>query len=254
MAKVQVALQLYTVRDEMAKDFLGTLERVAKMGYPAVELAGTGGLSAQELGRALDGLGLEVWGTHVGFDQLLNNLGELVAFNQAIGNRFLVCPGLPEERRRDADAYRRTAELYDQIGAKARAEGMVVGHHNHDGEFKTPGGKAGMDILIEGTQAENFGAELDVFWAAFAGVDPAAYIRRYPGRFPLLHIKDMAPGPERKFAEIGEGMLDFPAMFAAAEEVGGTQCYIVEQDQCYERSSLESVRISLENLKQWGKL
>lgn len=248
-----MALQLYTVREELAKDFIGTVKRVAEMGYPAVELAGTGGLSAGELRKLLDDLGLEVYGTHLGFDQMLNNLQEQIDFNQALGNRFLICPGLPEERRRDAAAYAQTAALYDEIGARARGQGMVIGHHNHDSEFRTPGGKAGMDILIENTAPEHFGAELDVFWAQYAGVDPTAYIRKYPGRFPLLHIKDMAPGPERAFTEVGEGIVDFAAIFAAAEEVGGTQCYIVEQDVCA-RPCLESARISLEHLKQWGKL
>lgn len=254
MAKVQVALQMYTVRDVSAQDFVGALRQVAEIGYPAIELAGTGGLSATELGKVLRDLNLEVWGTHCGFDQLLNNLQELIDYNKEIGNKYLICPGLPRERSADSKAFRETAVLYNEIGAKAREQGMHVGHHNHDREFTNPGGKAGMEILIEDTDPAHFGAELDVFWAAYAGVDPAAFIRKYPGRFPLLHIKDMLAGEERKFAEIGNGIIDFPAIFDAAESVGGTQCYIVEQDNTYDRSSMESVRISLENLKRWGKV
>ena len=254
MAKVQVALQLYTVREDTGKDFIGTLKRVAEIGYPAVELAGAGGLSAAELGKVLRDLGLEVWGTHVGFNQMLESLQELIDFNKAIGNSYLICPGLPGERTTDAAAYAETARLYNEIGAKALQQGMHVGHHNHNREFETPGGKAGMDILIEGTDPANFGAELDVFWAKYANIDPAAYIRKFPGRFPLLHIKDMHAGEDRKFAEIGEGILNWPAIFDAAETVGGTKCYIVEQDNCYDRAPLDSVKLSLENLKKMGKL
>ena len=250
--KVGVGLQLYTVRDDMAKDALGTVKAVAKMGYPAVQM-GRPWLPAQELRKIFDDLGLAVCGFHVGFGELQNSLPQLIDEAKTMGTDILICPGLPEERVRDAVAWRETARLYDEIGAKARAQGIHVGHHNHTVEFERHEGKYGFDYLLDGTNPRNCGAELDTCWAAWVKVDPAAYIRKHPGRFITLHLKDISRGANRSTAEVGEGILDWPAIFAAAESVGGTRWYIVEQDRC-ERPPLESVRISLQHLREWGKL
>ncbi len=250
--KVGIGLQLYTVRDDMAKDPVGTIKAVAKMGYPAVQ-TGPGVLPPKEFRKLLDDLGITVCGFHVGFSQLQNDLPKLIEESKILGNEILICPGLPEERTRDAAAWRETARLYEEIGAKARAQGIHVGHHNHTGEFERHDGKYGFDYLLEGTTARNVCAELDTCWAAWVKVDPAAYIRKYPGRFLTLHIKDISRGAHRTTAEVGEGILDWPAIFAAAESVGGTRWYIVEQDSC-QRPPLESVKLSLQHLREWGKL
>jgi sugar phosphate isomerase/epimerase len=249
MAKIPVALQLYTLREDMAKDFVGTLRKVAEVGYGAVEFAGTGGLSAKDLKALLDELGLKVVGSHLGLDALTKDLQASVEYNLAIGNRFLVCPGISEERRSSADAWRDTAALFNRIGEQARKNGLGVAYHNHDKEFMMLEGKHGLDIFLESTEPTLVGVQLDVFWAKYAGVDPAAYMSRHPGRFPLLHLKDMAEDG-KSMTEVGEGIVDFKAIFAQAEHAR-VQAYIVEQDTCA-RPPIESVRISLENLKRWG--
>jgi len=249
MASNPVALQLYTVREDTAKDFVGTLRRVAEIGYRAVELAGTGGLSAVDLKAALDDLGLRVAGSHLGLDALTTNFDATAQYNRIIGNPFLVCPGVPEERRNSAAAWRDLAKTFNEIGKKAHAAGFGVAYHNHNAEFTTYDGQAGLDIFLADTDPKLVGVELDVFWARYAGVDPAAYMAKHPGRFPLLHLKDMAKD-EKSFAEVGEGIIDFKAIFAQAK-AAGAQWNIVEQDTCA-RPPLESVRISLENLKKWS--
>jgi sugar phosphate isomerase/epimerase len=251
MAKIQVALQLYTVRDDMAKDFAGTLKKVAEIGYPAVELAGTGGLSAKELRALLDGLGLKVVGTHVGLDGLTKDLQATMEYNLTIGNPFLVCPGIPEERRSNADAWRETGAIFNRAAGEARKSGLAVAYHNHDIEFKQFDGKYGLDIFLEATDASLVGVELDVFWAQYGKVNPVQYMSKHPGRFPLLHLKDMGTDG-KSMTEVGEGIVDFMGIFAQAERAG-VRAYIVEQDTCA-RPPLESVRISLENLKRWGVL
>ena len=107
-----------------------------------------------------------------------------------------------------------------------------------------------MDIIYEKTDPNYFQAQIDVYWVQYAGVDPAAYIRKYPGRCPMIHLKDMEKGPAKAFAEVGNGILDLKEIFAASEEVG-VQWYIVEQDTC-KRPTLESVKISIDNLRKMG--
>lgn len=250
MSTIPVALQLYTVRSETAKDFIGTLRDVARMGYAGVELAGTGSLRATELKAVLDDLNLARAGSHVGIDPLEKELGRAIEFNLELGNPYMVCPGVPEARRSSADGYRALAASFDAIGAECRKHGLTFAYHNHHAEFQTFDGQYGLDILYGASDPDLVKAEVDTYWVQYAGEDPAAYIRRYPGRCPLIHLKDMADDADRSFAEVGEGILDFDAIFAACE-VGGARWYIVEQDTC-KRPPLESARLSLENLKVRG--
>jgi len=251
MARIPVALQLYTVRDETAKDFLGTLEKVAQIGYEGVEFAGTGGLSPSELKKALNDPGLKPAGSHVGIDQLKGNLDAVIEYNLEIGNKYVVCPYMPEEMRGSASQWREAAETLSEIGAKCREKGLILCYHNHAFEFQKFDGKYGFDILYESSDPECLKAEIDTFWVKFGGGDPAEYIRKLAGRCPLIHLKDM--GEDGKtFMEVGEGIMDFQAIFDASEK-GGVEWYIVEQDVC-QRPSLESARISFENLRRWGKV
>lgn len=251
MAKIPVALQLYTVRDDMAKDFVGTLRKVAEIGYRAVELAGTGGLSAKDLKALVDELGLKVVGSHIGLEALTDDLAATIEYNVTIGNMFLVCPGIPEERRSSAAAWRETGAIFNGVAKEARKHGLGVAYHNHDREFKVVDGKPGLDIFLEATDPSLVGVQLDVFWAKYAGVDPAEYMSKHPCRFPLLHLKDMGPDG-KSMTEVGEGIVDFKAIFALAQQAG-VHAYIIEQDTCA-RPPLESVRISLKSMKRWGLL
>ncbi len=249
MAKIPVGLQLYTVREETNKDFLGALRKVREIGYEYVELAGTGGLTAKDLRAALDDLGLKVLGSHHGIDALTAKLEKTIDYNLAIANSFLVCPGIPEDMRNSAQAWQKTARLLDEAGAKVREHGLIFAYHNHSREFERFDGEYGLDILLNNSDAAHLSSELDVFWAKFGGVDPVAYMKSRPGRIALLHLKDMA-ADEKSFAEVGEGIIDFAAIFAQAESAG-VQGYLVEQDNCA-RPPLESARISLGHLKDWG--
>ncbi|MCL5283604.1 MAG: sugar phosphate isomerase/epimerase [Armatimonadetes bacterium] len=250
MAKIPVAAQMYTVRDVAAKDFVGTFKEVAKIGYAGVELAGDGGFSAKELRALLEDLNLKIAGNHVGIEKLETALDEAIHYNRELGNPNIVVPYMPEPRRADANGWRQTAKLLNQFGQRCKEAGMVLCYHNHSFEFQKFEGKYGLEILMEETDPSLVYAEVDTYWVQHGGEDPAAFIRRYPGRARLLHLKDMANDAERSFAEVGEGILDFKAIFAAAE-VGKTEWYIVEQDVC-KRPSINSLRISFENLKKWG--
>jgi sugar phosphate isomerase/epimerase len=248
MATVPVALQLYTVRDESARDFAGTLRRVAQIGYTAVEFAGYGGLAADEVTVLLSETGLRAASTHVGLAALEADLDQQIDYCLAIGCPYLVLPSL-DPRWRGADGLRALAPRLNEWGRHCRERGVVFGYHNHAVEFARSDGRYLLDQLLDATDPALVVLELDVYWAAYAGADPAAYLRQRAGRVPLVHLKDMAP--DRSFAEVGDGTLDLPGIFAAAED-GGVRWYIVEHDRP-SMPSLESARRSLQNVRGKGK-
>ncbi|MGQ9630370.1 MAG: sugar phosphate isomerase/epimerase family protein [bacterium] len=251
MTKVPVALQLYTVRDESAKDFVGTLRKVSEMGYAGVEFGGTyGSLKASELKALLEELKLKVAGNHVSFDLLEKDIDSVMDFNIEIGNRYIICPAMPQDRRGSEEGFRKFARAMNSIGKACKKRGLQFCYHNHAFEFQKFGDKYALDILYESSDPDLVKAEIDTYWVQYGGGDPAKYIRRYAGRCPLVHLKDMADDPDRSFAEVGEGVLDFKSIFAASS-AAGVEWYVVEQDKC-KRPSLESARLSLKNLKSMG--
>lgn len=244
MDLLPIALQLYTVRDETARDFAGTLRQVAQLGYPAVEFAGYGGLTAAQMAALLEETGLRAASTHIGFAPLESNLDGALDYCQAIGCAALVLPSLPSEYHSTGGA-RALAPRLNEIGRRCQERGIVFGYHNHNFEFARSEGTTLLDVLLESTNPLAVALEFDVYWAAFAGVDSAAYLREHAGRARLLHVKDMAP--DRSFTEVGDGTLDMTGICRAAREQG-TGWYIVENDQP-RIPSLESAHRSLENLR-----
>ena len=251
MARIPVALQMYTVRNQLKEDFDGTFRKVGGIGYAGVELTGIGPHTAKELKAFLDDLNLKVAGCHVGLGALQGDLDRVLDENLALGNSYLVCPALPQDRRGDEGCYVETARLLNEIGAKCRTRGLRLCYHNHSFEFQKFRGKNALDVLYESSDPDLVQAEIDTYWVQHGGEDPAAYIRKYAGRCPLVHLKDMEAGEERFFAEVGEGIMDFDSIFEASEK-GGVAWYIVEQDQC-RRDPLDSARLSFENLRRMGK-
>lgn len=249
MASIPVALELYTVRDETARDFAGTLRAVGQMGYAGVEFAGYGGLSADDMTALLAETGLRAAASHVSLAAIEQSLDREIDYCLAIGAPYLVLPWLPEQRRGVAEM-RALAPRLNEYGRRCQERGLGFGYHHHDFEFARDNGAYLLDLLLDGTDPALVVLECDVYWVAHAGADPAAYLRRHAGRVPLVHVKDMAA--DRGFADVGEGTLDLAGLFTAAEE-GGVQWYIVENDQP-RGPSLESARRSLENLRAMGKV
>ena len=245
--KLPVALQVYSVRDEMEKDFIGTLKKVADIGYKGVEFAGFGDLPAARLKEVLESLGLVPVGSHTSVELLLGDLGGVIDYNLTLGNKYIVCPFNTYQSK---EAIVKASQLYNEIGEKICAGGLEFLYHNHDFEFKKYDGEYGIDIIFNGVKPENMAAEIDSGWVFYAGVDPAAYVRSYTGRCPLVHIKDFKSTEGRSFTEIGNGIVDIEAIAAAAVEAG-TKWLIAEQDES-SIPQLESVRISFENLKKMG--
>ena len=250
MPNLPIALQMYTVRDDAAKDFAGTIAEVAKIGFAGVELAGRGSLSVMELKSLLDNHHLQVCGSHVALDALEKDVAKVIEENLALGNPYVIVPYLGNEHRGSADAYKKVAASLNKFGETVRAHGLTLGYHNHDFEFKTlDNGQTGMDILLGETDPALVKAEVDTYWVLVAGLDPVAFIQKHSGRVPLLHIKDRDK-TDGSFAEVGTGDLPLDALVAAAPGVGA-QWLIVEQDVC-KRPPLEAVKISYDNMKARG--
>ena len=246
-----IALQLYTLREETARDFLGTLRRVAEIGYRAVEFAGYGTVPVPDLRAALDEYGLRAMGAHVPLLAFETRLTDVLADLRRLGCAYAVVPILPEERRPDAAQAGALADAFNRFGAACRAEGIAFAYHNHAFEFAPlPGGADGQslfDVLVAETDPTLVAFELDVYWAAFAGLDPLALIQRHAGRVPLLHLKDMAPDPGRADLPVGDGTLPWPDILAAGS-AAGARWYTVEQD--HPRDAFADVERSLRNLER----
>lgn len=248
MSDIPVALQLYTVRDALAQDYPGTLEKVKQIGYDVVQLTGQMPYDGPEMARLLDGIGLAVAGIHVGLDALEEKADYWADFARTVGTQDLVVPYLPEELRRTREDWLAMAARLDALGASFGRQGIRLSYHNHNFEFIQFGGVYALDLLYENSSPENLRAEIDTYWVQYGGADPVEYIRKYPGRQPILHLKDMASDEERSFAEIGRGILDWKAITAAAAEAG-VEMFCVEQDRC-SGDPVESARISRDYLKE----
>ncbi len=249
--RIPIALQLYSVRDDCAGDLSLTLQAVAQMGYEGVEFAGYYDRTAQELHDMCDDLGLKIAGTHTGIDTLLGDeLAKTVEFNQILGNPYLIVPGLSDEYRGSQQAWRDTAKLFNDIADKIADQGMFTGYHNHTGEFEPLEGGLPWDTFGSNTR-DDVVMQIDVGHALRAGADPVSYIERYPGRAKLVHIKEYSATNDE--ANVGEGDVQWDAVFNACETVGGTEWYIVEQER-YAYPPLECVERCINSLRKMGKI
>ncbi|MDA1192017.1 MAG: sugar phosphate isomerase/epimerase [Candidatus Poribacteria bacterium] len=249
MARIPVAFQMYTLRNEAANDFVGTIRKAAEIGYEGIEETPPANVSAKEYKALLDDLGLKSVGGHVGLEALEQGVDKHVDFYLEVGSKYLTVPYLGENRRKTADDWKGVAASMSGIAAKLAEHDITFCYHNHSFEFQKFGGEYGLDIFYDAA-SDQVQAELDTYWVKHGGEDPASYIRKYAGRAPLIHIKDM--GADGSFAEIGEGTLDWASIWNASES-SGAAWYIVEQDTC-KRPPIESVALSLKNLRGMGKI
>jgi len=244
-------LQLYTVRHALAQDFQNTLREISAIGYREVELYSFFNRGPSETRRALASAGLTCPSGHYTLAELRSGLAERIARAQELGLKYMVCALLQPSERKSLDDYRRLADLFNQVGEQTGRAGVQFVYHCHNFEFTSYGGVIPLDALLRGTDPRFVAVELDTYWVSRAGRDPVACLNRYPGRFPLIHLKDMKPGHAPTtdfkegcdaFTEVGRGAIDWKRLLQAAQATG-VKHYFVEQDLC-ERSGLESARIS----------
>ena len=267
-------MQLYTVRDQMEKGFVSTLEQVARIGYKEVEFAGYFNQSAEEVRALLNRLGLTSPSVHVGLADLRKDLPGVIRSAKVVGQEFITVPALDEAfsgATLDLAFWQRTAAELSRIGATVKAEGLRLAYHNHNFEFdRLENGQTGWDVLIAQTDPALLVFELDLLWATFAGVDPVQLFQRNPGRYPLWHVKDirrlretMASVPANhttmqaitaaaaQLTAVGTGDIDFARIFAQAR-TAGLEHYFVENDSAAANgaSSLTDIETSYRNLSR----
>ncbi len=193
----RVGLQLYTVRSEMPKDFEGTIAKVAATGYKEVEFAGYFKHSPKDVRAILDKNGLTAPSAHIAYDVVESKWPETLEASHIVGHKYIVCPWL-DEKQRNADGWKRAAELFNKAGEASQKAGIQFCYHNHSFEFApdaTLGGKLAYDTLLEETDPKFVKMEMDLCWISVAGKDPVSYFEKYPGRFPLVHVKDYVNDP-----------------------------------------------------------
>ncbi len=252
MAKLNISVQLYTLRDATSIDLPGVLKAVKKIGYTGAELAGYGNLkTAAEVRKAFDDAGLKVSGAHIGIDQFEKNMDQVIADSKTLGNTNVIVPYLGEDRRKNGEDYRKLARDLTAWGKTVAAAGLTLSYHNHAFEFEKFDGQFGLDILWQHADPAFVKAELDLYWVKRGGVDPVAYVKQLGKRVVLVHLKDMDAGADQKFAPVGTGTLDFIAISEACA-AAGVQWGAVEQDDCYGADPLKNVEISFNNLKKLG--
>lgn len=247
----QIAIQLYTLRALGAEDFPGMLRQVAEAGYKAVEFAGYGGMAAGDLKRTMDDLGLSTVSAHVAIDRFENEIDTVIGELNTLGAQFAVVPWLkPEARPTTKDDALALAAKLNGYAEKCKTGGLRFGYHNHDFELKkVDGDKTILDLIAETTDPNLVNIQLDIYWAEYAGGDAVAMTKHFAGRLPMIHAKDLASRESGNDAVVGEGIIDFPAVIAAAR-ASGTEWFIVEQDNPNPDNPVGDVKRSLENLQK----
>lgn len=244
-----IAIQLYTVRDEAAADFEGTLRAVKSMGYEGVEFAGLCGKTPAEIKALCAEIGLVPVSAHVPYYEMVGDPRGVLSAYAEIGCRYVAIPYLTPELRPGTDGFAQVVENAAMLGKIAKELGMTLLYHNHDFEFDKVDGKYALEVLYDTVPADLLETELDTCWVRVGGEEPAAYVRKFTGRAPVVHLKDFVGsksdnmyaliGIESEKAEeptafefrpVGMGVQDMPAIVAAAE-AAGADWVVVEQDQ-----------------------
>ena len=242
----RVGVQLYTVRDAMKTDFVGTLAKIAAIGYKEVEFAGYFDHAPKDIRALLDKNGLTAPSAHFDLKVLQTKLPETIEAAHIVGHKFLVCPWLEEKQRNEPDGYKKLGAEFNKIGEATKKAGIQLAYHNHVFEFQPDAsGKLPYDVLLESSDPSLVKMEMDLCWFTLGGQDPVAYFNKYPGRFPLVHVKDLKKVPKlaagqkpdalmedvqkEDMTAAGSGVIDWKRIFASADKAG-IEHYFVEHD------------------------
>ena len=240
-------VQLYSFRAEMAKDAMGTLKQIASIGIKEIESARSNkghyyGLSPEDMKKTCEDLGMSLKSGHVALD---DNFQQTMEEAVASGQPYLICSSMPS-RGQTVDNYKKVAEAFNKAGEDCKKLGLKFGYHNHEYEFESDKGEVLYDVLMDHTDPDLVHMELDLGWVVVGGKDPLDYFKKYPGRFPLWHLKDMNM-TKKESTEFGKGALDIKTMMQN-QEAAGVQHIFIEQEE-YESTPLESMKHNMAFLK-----
>ena len=246
MAKV--GLQLYTIKDETAKDFFGTIRTVGRMGYDGVEFAGYFGAAAKDLKKVLAESGLKAAGSILTLEEFEKDLAGVLAYGKEVGCPAMLVPGIWGDNVSTADGVRRSADRMNRIAAACKKLGMKFLFHIHGTEFADLGGRTPMDILLERCDPALVNFEADVYWIEHAGVDAVQFLKQHGKRCPYIHCKDFKDRTTKRDVEVGAGAIDMRGVVRQARR-DGAEWFIVEQE-AFDMPPMESAVISLRNLRR----
>lgn len=276
MKKFKVGVQLYSVRDDMANDFEGTLRKIKEMGYDYVEFASFFDKSAKEVKAILDEIGLIPISVHQGNQIFMEKGMEAVDYLKEVGVKYCAIPWYEKEKLKGSDKWENTKKEFKEYSDALKSAGIKLLYHNHDFEFEKVDGQYKLDAIYEELGLDTIEPEFDTCWVKYGGEDPCKYIEKYSGHVDVLHLKDFVckkyggavyalideNGNDKeaesssdngfKFMPVGSGVQDFKAILEAAEKAG-TEYIIVEQDSSQDRPALEAVKMSREYLKTLGQ-
>ena len=270
MKQVPVGYQLYSAREDVERDMGKVFGELKTFGYDGVEFAGFFGKSAEEIKQMLDENGLAAVSSHVPVQAIEQDMFGTIAYHQKLGCKYIAVPYLDAEHRPGAAGFPEMIRLIYRFGRLCREAGIQLLYHNHDFEFVNISDLYGLDFLYQAVDADILKTEIDVCWVKYAGVDPAAYLRKYAGRTPVVHLKDYVGvkgegtpygliGQAKKadenvafeFRPFGHGSQNAKAVVEAGIEAGA-EWFVVEQDLWYERTPMEAAKMSIDTLYDLG--
>ena len=242
-----IGLQLYTVRNEMMQDNVGTLKKIAGIGYKEIESAASDkgyyyGFKPAEMKKICTDLGMTLRSGHVHYD---DNWQQTIDQAVESGQQYLIVSVMPEKGQ-TVDNYKHTAEIFNKAGEAAKKSNITFGYHNHDSEFEKDNGKVLYDVLLENTNPDFVKMEMDLGWVIITGNNPLDYFEKFPGRFPLWHLKDMDM-KEKHSVEFGKGGLDVKKMLENAKKAG-MKYFFVEQEE-YTGTAFDCLAYNMDYLK-----
>jgi sugar phosphate isomerase/epimerase len=244
-----IGIQLYTVRADMERDFDGTLKSIKDIGYDQVEFAGYFGHSPKDVRAILDRLHLDAPSSHIGQPvAVTQNWQKTIDDAKIMGHKYLVIAWIDPKDRTKLDDYKKFADWFNTAGETARKSDVRLAYHNHDFEFAPIDGQLPYDLLLERTDPKLVAMEMDLFWVTKGGKNPLDYFNRFPGRFEMVHVKDMDASPDQKMVDVGQGKIDFARIFAQ-EKKAGIKYFFVEHDNPAP-SALGSAKVSYDYLKR----
>jgi sugar phosphate isomerase/epimerase len=246
-----IGIQMYTVRDQLQADFDGTVEKIAKIGYRNLEFAGYYNRTPEQVRALLDRLQIVSRSAHIGAQLMRQDAAAQIKAAKTIGQDYITLPSF-NFGKEGLVGWRKAVAEFNQWGAMCRDAGLRLAYHNHNFEFAPLEGTTGYDVLVKETDPKLVDFELDLYWARFADQDPLALFAKYPGRFAMWHVKDMAiTGTQKGMTPVGKGTIDFKSIFAHARQ-SGMKYFFVEHDSAaqYPGGSLASAQASYEYLRQ----
>jgi len=260
---IPLGIQLWTVKEEAAKDLEGTMKKLYAIGFRQIEFAGFYGKTAAEIGALMKGIGFTLVSMHAGADDIAAKGDSIIADAKTLGLKYIICSSPMSDAAKaklewakkmdalDLGDWKMNAELFNKFGKTVKAAGLQFGYHNHHTEFKKFGASTAYDTLMGSTDPDLVKIELDVGWAVAARQDPVALLNKYKGRVVALHVKDigkLADDPHQSTTvAVGEGIIDWKKVISTAK-ANGTKTFFYEQEEPHTRPILESAKMSADYL------